>query len=664
MFSQVFFIVVSIFFSSLVCKATTFSLASNISLPSAQSAIASADLNEDGKPDLIIGGEPVGSERGKIRVLLGNGNGTFAAPTEYVIGVNGSSLFDAPHVQAIKVADFDGDGNLDVVVAHNGERDSSNQSFVFATILFGFGDGRLKFAEGYKFLGQFSSVVISSIDFGDFNNDGKKDIVLGAKINSSTGTAFFLENRGDRLFERKYFPAVAANIYNIATADFDRDSFTDLIMTTNEGVIIIYGSGNYFDQNSRFEQRDMGLFEIGLAVGDFNADGKADFAVADRTRKQFRVFLNGSGGFPENPVIYETTVYSDLLKSADLNGDGKIDLIVSDNINGDFQAFYGSGSGTFGNPEVIPVNLPVSDFAFDDFDGNGKTDIAFSLWRDPPASQAGILLNAPRRAAVSNDFDGDGKAEVSVFRPDNGAWYIQQSLNGFTGITFGFGTDQLVPADYDGDGKTDIAVYRNGIWYVQRSQLGFTGIQFGDVNDVPVPADYDGDGRADLAVFRPSSGTWYLRQSSAGFTGLSFGFGTDKPVPADYDGDGRADIAVNRGGIWYIQHSRLGFTGVQFGDGSDKLVPADYDGDGKADLAVFRPGSGNWYLLNSTAGFTGFQFGFGTDQPVPADYDGDGKADTAVFRNGNWYLNRSSQGLTGIQFGTAADKPIPNVFVQ
>ncbi|HEX8370596.1 MAG TPA: FG-GAP-like repeat-containing protein, partial [Pyrinomonadaceae bacterium] len=99
------------------------------------------------------------------------------------------------------------------------------------------------------------------------------------------------------------------------------------------------------------------------------------------------------------------------------------------------------------------------------------------------------------------DFDGDRKADVGVFRPSGGTWYLNNSQSGFSAAQFGISTDKIVPADYDGDGKTDVAVYRGGTWYLSRSQAGFTGVQFGAPDDIPVPADFDGDRKADLAVF-------------------------------------------------------------------------------------------------------------------------------------------------------------------
>jgi len=272
-------------------------------------------------------------------------------------------------------------------------------------------------------------------------------------------------------------------------------------------------------------------------------------------------------------------------------------------------------------------------------------------------------LNVANRRVFS-DFDGDGKSDISVFRPENGFWYILGSQNGFSGTQFGAISDRIVPADYDGDGRTDLAVYRDGNWFLQRSSAGFSSVSFGVSTDIPQPADFDNDGKAELAVFRPSNGYWYVMNLVTGeFTATQFGQAGDRPVAADYDGDGKADYAVYRNGNWYILRSQDGFIGVGFGEAADKPVPADYDGDGRTDIAVFRPSNGTWYLQRSTAGFTGIQFGISTDLPTPADYDGDGKTDIAVFRNGMWYLQRSTQGFTGVTFGADTDKPVPNAFI-
>ena len=283
---------------------------------------------------------------------------------------------------------------------------------------------------------------------------------------------------------------------------------------------------------------------------------------------------------------------------------------------------------------------------------------------------SGTCTNAPVSCQFRNryKFDADTKADISVFRPDNGVWYILNSQSGFSAVQFGIPTDRIVPADYDGDGKTDIAVYRNGTWFLQRSRDGFASIPFGLANDIPQPADFDGDCKADLAVFRPSNGVWYvLNLTNNQTTAVQFGISTDKPVVSDYDGDGKADYAVYRpaSGTWFVMQSTAGFASVQFGLANDKPVVGDYDGDGKSDYAVYRPENGVWYLLRSRDGFTAVQFGIPTDLPVPADYDGDGKTDIAVYRPevSTWYQLKTVEGFGSVQFGLPSDKPIPNAFV-
>jgi hypothetical protein len=271
------------------------------------------------------------------------------------------------------------------------------------------------------------------------------------------------------------------------------------------------------------------------------------------------------------------------------------------------------------------------------------------------------------------DFDGDGKADIGIYRPSNGQWWYQRSIDYMIrATTFGVSTDKPVPADFDGDGKTDIAIYRpsTGEWFVLRSSNGtFYGVPFGISTDKPVPADYDGDGLADVAVFRPSEGVWYILRSMGGVQFTQWGAAADVPVPSDYDGDGRSDTAIFRpaDGSWWINRTTGPYFVTTFGVSTDKPVPADFTGDGKTDVVVWRPSSGNWYILRSEdLSFYGFPFGSSGDIPVAGDYDGDGRADAGVFRpvGANWFVQRSTQGILIQQFGISSDIPLPSVFIQ
>ena len=291
-----------------------------------------------------------------------------------------------------------------------------------------------------------------------------------------------------------------------------------------------------------------------------------------------------------------------------------------------------------------------------------------------PAGTYTLIFHA--ELAASGDFDGDGQADIGVFRPSNGTWYIIPSGSPTSFIVYQWGTtgDLVVPGDYDGDGEMDTAVFRpsNGTWYIVPSSKPGTFIvqQWGTSGDIPVPGDYDGDGKTDIAVFRPSSGTWFIIPSSNPSAPIITQWGTqgDIPVPGDYDGDNRTDVAVFRpsSGTWFILPSSNPGSPIlkQWGTSGDIPVPGDYDGDGRTDFAVWRPSNGTWYIIPS--GNPGVpivqQWGTTGDIPAPADYDGDQIADIAVWRpsNGTWYIIPSSTptNFTVTQWGTNGDVPV------
>ncbi len=287
------------------------------------------------------------------------------------------------------------------------------------------------------------------------------------------------------------------------------------------------------------------------------------------------------------------------------------------------------------------------------------------------------ISSGPTTVRTLFDYDGDGRADISVFRPANGSWYLNGSSAGFIAAQFGTLGDAITPADYDGDGKTDIAVTRTSptgqlVWYVLKSSdATFSYHHFGSNGDLSAPADHDGDGRADITVFRPATGSWYrLNSGNGSVSAVNFGIAGDRPTLGDFDGDGRADIALYRPstGVWYrINSSNGSFAAEQFGIVTDKIVAADYDGDGRTDIAVYRPATGHWYIKHSSDGtYHTFLFGLSTDITAAADYDGDGRADIAVFRpaSGIWYIRNSSNAtFTSMPWGQNGDRPTANAFV-
>jgi Bacterial Ig-like domain (group 3)/FG-GAP-like repeat/FG-GAP repeat len=321
-------------------------------------SVAVGDLNRDGNPDLVVANGFGGIDgQGSVAILLGYGNGTF-----YVSKFLSSG---AGFPMSVAVADLNRDGKLDLVVANCGSPSMTNfcpnGEGIIATFL-GNGNGTFQAPTTYgSGGGQARSVVVA-----DVNLDGKPDVVVGNGCGDQTcttvgGVGVMLGNGDGTLQSVVTYAGVGQG--SVAVADVNRDGKPDLV-TVAGGVNVLLGNGDgTFQLFASYNVGGLGASSV--AIADVNGDHKPDVVVVNNCGNAACTGLvsillgNGDGTFQPTKTYGTGGRYSSAAVVLDVNGDHKPDVVVtSDASNGSTAScnptdtsvvavLLGNGDGTF-----------------------------------------------------------------------------------------------------------------------------------------------------------------------------------------------------------------------------------------------------------------------------------------------------------------------------
>ena len=243
----------------------------------AQEAVAAGDVNHDGKTDLLISNYARGEG---VRVLLGNGDGTFSP---------GAVVTSTPMSQ-VRVADFNGDGRLDVATILPGGTAAGN----FLAVFLGRGDG--------TFSPEIRTPVTGGALVADFNGDGLPDVYTETYTSRNIGTTVgsVLLGNGDGSFQSPipYTVDYAYGPYGFAVAagDFTGDGRVDLVMIA-DGVYLCPGNGDgtLLPSVSALPDLPMPSGLIAVSAVDLDGDGRLDLVATNGDNAVYMLLAKAEG---------------------------------------------------------------------------------------------------------------------------------------------------------------------------------------------------------------------------------------------------------------------------------------------------------------------------------------------------------------------------------
>jgi hypothetical protein len=664
------------------------------------SAIAVADVNQDGHPDLIVVNS---ASANSISVLLGNGDGTFQTPLSYYSGGN------APY--SLAFGDINGDGKLDLAVTNACGDTGQCSDGSTAGVLLGNGDGTFQQAVTYS-SGGFGAYRLA---LGDVNNDGKLDLLVanecgGSSACNSNGTVGVLLGNGDGTFQPPMtYDAGGQDTYSVVAADINGDGKSDLVVTNycliggngtcvgdgTVGVLLGKGDGT-FQSSVTYDSGGWNAWPV--QVADVNADGKLDVVVANEcgssstcaTDGTMSVLLGNGDGTLQPAILYDSGGQQTVsLAVGDLNADGMPDVAVA-NACSDKTCVSGSVGvllnvspaatttvlASAPNPSALGEEVtftatvsrrqlrnnvvPTGSVSFFD----GTTSIGTSSLNTDGTAILPLSTLLPGRHSITATYNGDANDApstspllsqtvrsttnnpVPVINPPLVPDSVAPGVGGFTLTVNGTGFVSGSVVDWNGSARPTTFVSQ----FQLQTTISASDVALATTALVSVESPTPGGGRSNvvyLSVTLPSLSVPFSRTDYP--TGQ--GVGPQHIVATDLNADGKLDLALADDS--YPNRSLTVFMGN--GDGTfanpqsysldpsgapNAVAVGDFNGDGIPDAAV-AVGIVNTVAILLGNGDGSFQspvsysVASGPVMITTADFNGDGHLDLAVVAEDN-----------------------------